>query len=479
MKTKRILWMFLALINVVAISAEDIIQVEPFHTHAGVVSDDAESFRIVMNNASADIWAFQFDILLPEGMEFDTAYDPFELNTDRYPFSKDRKGNIIYQHSIVYDNENQEGRWWRVIVHTDAADRMKESSGEVLTAYFTTAADMQPGIYPIKVRNALLVIDGSHGIYPTESSSYVVVGDAPQLAGSMADFSCLTGYVPSFVVDAMETDLAENANVTNLNLSGADILGHVPVLPNPNTMITAKEGSEVAAMPNAMTGSSCQMLILHDDAGAFAAETSISVQNASFDRQLPAEFWSTVCLPFALSTGQVADIKAKGVEIMCLISFSEADSQVNFESVESMEANRPYIVKSIKTQSPFDALGSVEVVPTAAKSNIITGSLSMCGTFEPLMLSSTEAVIYYAFNAETGEFVRVGNNVRVKPFRAYLALQGSSDIRALSLNTGTATGITPIVRTSEKHRIYDVSGRRALLPLERGIYIVDSQKVIK
>lgn len=71
--------------------AEDVLQVVPFETKAGATVDDGLSFSVAMNNASAEIWALQFDLLLPEGMTIDdvSGWDPFELSTDRFPHTTD------------------------------------------------------------------------------------------------------------------------------------------------------------------------------------------------------------------------------------------------------------------------------------------------------------------------------------------------------------------------------------------------------
>lgn len=78
---KRIIQTFILILFATAMYAEDVLQVVPFKAQPGTTSADACYFSIAMNNDAADIWAFQFDILLPEGMALDNTdgLEPFEL----------------------------------------------------------------------------------------------------------------------------------------------------------------------------------------------------------------------------------------------------------------------------------------------------------------------------------------------------------------------------------------------------------------
>ena len=77
-----IVLLFLMVVHTIG-KAENIIQVVPFETKAGITTDDMQSFSIEMRN-SEKMLAFQFDILLPEGMSFD--------NTDGFLLHLFRKG---------------------------------------------------------------------------------------------------------------------------------------------------------------------------------------------------------------------------------------------------------------------------------------------------------------------------------------------------------------------------------------------------
>ena len=147
----------------------DSIYIESLRVEAGVTA-----LRIAMRNPSADIWACAFDILLPQGMAFDTAHTPFALDYTAGRFPK--VGNA-YTHSVAYDSEHQEGSWWRVIIDTDKEERIRNAKGSILTAYAKMTKSMATGNYPIRIKNVLMVVDGTHSLRPAESVYMVEVKD--------------------------------------------------------------------------------------------------------------------------------------------------------------------------------------------------------------------------------------------------------------------------------------------------------------
>lgn len=452
MKLKIVLLTTL-LTTVSALCAEDIIQVEPLTTKAGVVADDAEFITFTMNNSSASILGYEFKVKLPDGMSFEdsdpTEYPPFELIYDRYPYTGRNK---VYDHSVDYAKKSD--GWWHVFVSSNKLNPIKEDHGEILRGYFITDASMQPGIYPIIIKECVMGISGSQGIEPPTSISYVVISEDGQTSvlKTMQDvnLSNWEDYVPSFVIEAVNADLAENANLRSINLSKATNMGAELVVPENVVYTTASE--------------------------------------VGFKRTFPAGQWSTVCLPFALGEELVSTITGKGCEIMQLTGYSETEHSVSFDPVTSMKANTPYLVKSETSLSLFEALEGVCVGDMSSTIDMEQGKMSMVGTFEKKVISSDANTTYYAYDAADGEFVRIGNNATVRPFRAYLAVNGVSNAPLLSLNTEgqETTAIEHIAQPSTLNAqpYYDLSGRRvdnkksAYSEFSQGIFIRNGKKYI-
>ena len=155
---KKILFILVFLIVGIATGgAENVIQVVPFETTAGVTTDDVQSFSIEMRNTEKML-AFQFDILLPEGISLDNTdgLDPFEFNEDRVSYTVDRRGNKTFDYLAEY-SDPFDGGWITVMVFTlEAEGELDGLDGEIMRAYYLTDESMKPGVYPVRIRNTVI-----------------------------------------------------------------------------------------------------------------------------------------------------------------------------------------------------------------------------------------------------------------------------------------------------------------------------------
>ena len=490
---KKFIIALMCIASVGAMRAEDVLQVVPFETKAGATIDDALCFSVAMNNASAEIWALQFDLLLPEGMTIDevSGYDPFELNPDRLPHTTGRGGAITWKHEVIYDRLSS--GWYRIFLFTTQTERIIGDSGELFKVYYLTDEAMQPGLHPIYTKGTVLTITGDSDIQPMESTSYCVIGESPLKTAAEVELNDFTGYIPSWVVESMNVDLASNTAAT-VRMEQTDALGAVIETANKNALYYVKAGSECAGQLEGKnvvvkdgTGYRCDDLHLHDGEYTFSNSQVMAGSKAGFDRTFIEEYWSTVCLPFAVSSEQVTALKKSGVEIEALTAFD--GNVLTFSEVSEMEANTPYIVKCNSEMSPFAELDITAIAATNGSNDVVVGQAQMTGCYETTILNSDENTAYYVFNAATGEFVKVGVNGKVMPFRSYIQLSepaaaptairvkhevGETDIDVVQNVEGESSVYTVCGRLVRKN----VSGPQAAHGLEKGIYIINNRKVI-
>lgn len=480
--------------SVGSMCAEDVLQVVPFETKAGATVDDALCFSVAMNNASAEIWALQFDLLLPEGMTIDdvSGYDPFELSTDRFPHTTGRGGAITWKHSVYYDL--LESGWYRIIVFTSETERIIGDSGELFKVYYLTDETMQPGLHPIYIKGTVLTITGSTDIQPGESASYCVIGDSPLKTAEEVDLSDFTGYIPSWVVGSLNADLAANTAM-NVRMEQTDSIGAAIETANKNALYYVKAGAKCAEqLPGKsvveVDGESyhCDDLYLYDGEYDFSAAQTMTATKAYFDRTFIEEYWSTVCLPFAVTNEQVNQLKENGVQIEAMSAFD--GSSITFTAVDEMLANTPYIVKCSSEMSPFAELDITGIASTGTLNEVVIDGISMKGCYMTTLLNSDENTAYYVFNAATGEFVKVGKNGKVLPFRAYIQLtaDGVQPAAMRVRHENKETGIAPIQESdAAASNVYAISGKlvrkgvnaqQESQGLEKGIYIINNRKVI-
>lgn len=442
---KIVFALLLLLCNVVY--AEDVIQVVPFVTKPGSTSDDAASFTIAMNNGSNSIWAYQFDIKLPNGMTFDTAEDPFELSGDRYP-TTGRGANKKPKHMLSYDIENQTDGWCRVVVSTTDADRITGESGEIITAYYVTDNSMAPGVYPIQVKGTVLSISGSEKIKPEESTSYVVISSdgTTNLLESLTDvdLSALTGYIPSFVVEQLNADIASNANLRSLNLSGTTY---------------ENLGAELQ-VPN------------NDDLLWYTSD------KAALNRTFAAEKWSTLCLPFTLQASALSGTPT----IKVMESYDDSDASITLSDATTLEKGKPYMVRCASETKLINNVSISDPEPVGNEpGSVNSGKLTMKGTYQGTTVSSTAAKTYYGFSNDKFVGVNVGGSGRVKPFRAYLEYEGAAGTRSIGL--GDDNGTTAIEKIADDGEadspLYNLQGMRIEgTPRAKGVYLRNGKKQI-
>lgn len=492
---KKCILLFWIFFSATLLRAEDALQVVPFEAQPRATTVDGYSFSIEMNNTTADVWAFQFDILLPAGMTLDNTdgLNPFELG-DRCPYTIGRGGVKNFKHIVNY--KLQEDGWWRVVVITTEADRINGSSGEVLRAYYLADGTMEEGLHPILIRDAILTINGNSDIKLAPSSSYCYVGDSPLTTDALPDLSSLTGYIPSWVITSINEDISTNENFVGLDISGADNVGASVIIPNKNALCYVKENAEFDYMPAgnivecSQDGYTCKHLTLHDGEYSLFVPQGISCTSASFERTFKAGYWSTVCLPFALSAEVVQQIKEQGVEIECLSSFDATKGTLFFAGVDEMLANTPYIIKCSKDMTPFTNIVIDAVEPTLQTPVVDCGDAAMSGNYITAILNSDAVLRYYVFDASNGSFVLVGANAKVLPFRAYLTVPSSVQLaKSLSIthSDGSLTTITDIMHGSEKtENVYSLEGAVvrtninsdfSLEKLPEGVYIIGKKKI--
>lgn len=242
----------------------------------------------------------------------------------------------------------------------------------------------------------------------------------------------------------------------------------------------------------------CDNMQLYDEGLSFefsydaysAYGSRAEVKEFSFDRDFPGGQWSTVVLPISLSDEQLAAIKDSGVKVARLARYDEAEGAIFYEEVDKFEANTPYLIRPEETCRVFDMLTDVPLLPTDTVGVVAAGALTMHGNYDHTLISSTAESWRYGYDVSTGEFVKIGNNCVLGPFRCYLELPVAQTANAKSrirIADGVADGIESI-GDDDKPRgpVYSVDGRRVLdggrlgdiRRLPAGVYIVDGRKIV-
>lgn len=207
---------------------------------------------------------------------------------------------------------------------------------------------------------------------------------------------------------------------------------------------------------------------------------------------------NTVCLPVALTQEQYGMLKDRNVTVRQMSSFDAEHATVTFSDVTDFQPNVPYVIRPEEDGIVFSGIENVMLVPSERVS-IVSDDLIMTGNYDYTVINSTSELAKYGYEEGTGEFVKLGQNCILKPFRCFLELEAglsSAKQRIYILQQGTdgVSGVTsdglPRWASGETFadcEVYSADGQRVAvcrdggtgrLGLPAGVYVIDGRKVV-
>ena len=194
-------------------------------------------------------------------------------------------------------------------------------------------------------------------------------------------------------------------------------------------------------------------------------------------RSITADKWSTIVLPFAMTSAQLTATFGSDVKVAELTSGTA--STLNFSTVTETAANKPYAIKvtSNFTSATINGVTIVEGTPGTPTQTIT--NWQFVGTYSNGTIAAGDN--YYF---KSNQLYQAGGSgtTSIKPFRAYLHYTGSDPAPAPTFTIdGNVTGIAQISAAGqmnlEEGAFYNLSGQRVANPT-KGLYIVNGRKVV-
>ena len=200
----------------------------------------------------------------------------------------------------------------------------------------------------------------------------------------------------------------------------------------------------------------------------------------SYDRNFTQGQPCTVCLPFALTAEELANV-GKAYTLSAVSS-----SKATFTPVEAIEAYKPYLLipsADGKLLEKIAATKDITAVPAEAKISV-SGGYSFVGTLQAKESVKTEGKEVYGFSAKDGQFVRASNKASIDAFRAYISVPTAAlptaASRSIDIDFGGTTGINGIqnAQSSSAQATYDVAGKRVSKSY-KGVVVRNGKKMIQ
>lgn len=192
---------------------------------------------------------------------------------------------------------------------------------------------------------------------------------------------------------------------------------------------------------------------------AIAASTGSKV---SYDRNFTMNQPCTVCLPFALTAEELANV-GKAYTLSAV-----SGSKATFTPVAAIEAYKPYLLipsADGKLLEEISAAKDIADVPDEAKTSV-SGGYSFVGTLQAETSVKKDGMEVYGFSASEGKFVHASDKASIDAFRAYISVPftalSTAASRSIDLDFGGTTGINEIqnVQSSSAQATYDIAGKR-------------------
>lgn len=207
-----------------------------------------------------------------------------------------------------------------------------------------------------------------------------------------------------------------------------------------------------------------------------------------FKRYLSASQWRAMSLPYNLDEKQTAKLFGNDAKITTLTSVVSDDQKktlsISFGLVNSIEANKPYLVKVAADRHEFVLEGvSLDVDKFTSTSVNINGVRFVSTAPAEDGTDRTELPMNAYYLSNNVFYPHKNNKVTIKAGLCYMVLGAEAAAKGYSLNfqneDGSVTGIQeiPAARENKAMEIYTLQGVRVLRP-GRGIYIVNGKKMV-
>lgn len=208
-------------------------------------------------------------------------------------------------------------------------------------------------------------------------------------------------------------------------------------------------------------------------------------------RNLKADSWNTVCLPFTMTAEQLKATFGNDVKVE---SFKDATIDasgkvtINFASSTEIEAGHPYLIKPTIVNNDQDtyALGTYALSSALSPSESTLnggGSVSMIGSYAKFTLEGDGTAEKYFLQDNKFYHIVAGSPIAAKGFRCYFTVQypGSTTLTLAKIQhadgSPTSIHLVEVGTAADGTKIYDLQGIEHTQPA-KGIYIAGGKKFI-
>lgn len=209
------------------------------------------------------------------------------------------------------------------------------------------------------------------------------------------------------------------------------------------------------------------------------------VADVTLNRTLTTH-WNSIILPFAVSKEQIAAQFGEGTVVAAYkdATVGETSTTLNFEVVEEMQANVPYLIKPAQPGNTYTFQGVA--IKAADNLEVGEGEIKFVGNYENgKQLTKGD----YFIDANHNKFYSANGTETMKAFRAIFVSTAVAPAKTMFFsirgNSGETTGIEDVKTLAGKtFDVYSIDGMlvrknaTSLNGLAKGVYVVNGKKYI-
>lgn len=190
----------------------------------------------------------------------------------------------------------------------------------------------------------------------------------------------------------------------------------------------------------------------------------------------------TVCLPFALTADQMT--AGFGAEAEVYEYTDLTGTVMNFSKVESMEAGKPYLVKTAEDKA-YLVFNNVYIDDeTQPQPSDISTDYVFAGTFSPYLMKGDGTELFLATDGKLKYPSSTnGQANRLRGYRAFFQINNNTaDETKINLGGEVTSLSRPIVDVNRSTKIYNLNGQcvgNNPNTLPKGVYIINGKKIVK
>ncbi len=203
-------------------------------------------------------------------------------------------------------------------------------------------------------------------------------------------------------------------------------------------------------------------------------------------RQLTANMWNAICLPFDMDDAKMKALFGDGYKLRSFSGVKKEGGDVTlmFEEATTLEAGVPYIVLPTKTVERNAVVVISDVMLKNTEPEVVTiDGYTFQGIYAPTSFEANDKSI--RFIGSGNKFYYPNSTNPMRAFRAYFTLPSGATTAKVGMSfdedMGVATGIVAVDGGAVDGRIYSMSGQyvgTSTQGLPRGLYIRDGRKFV-